>query len=1450
MRIAVLGPLQVRTSDGASVVVPGAKERLILAVLAAGFPAVVSADRLVETVWDGAPPATARRSLQAHVVRLRSALEPGRPPGSPGRYVLRRGTGYVLAIPPLELDVSAAGELTARGRAQLAAGDAEEAARLLTQAVDLWRGEPYADWPDAPFADAERTRLGEVRAGTVTALVEARLALGGHAEVVPDLERLLADDPLHEEWWRLLALALYRCGRQGAALAATRRARRVLAEDLGADPGPRLRAMEAAVLAHDPALDPPPPGGRHDVGSCPYKGLATYEATDSALFHGRDRVVNRLVARLVDAPLAVVSGPSGAGKSSVVRAGLVPALARGALPDSREWRPVLVTPGRRPSDVLTDLPENLTGPVLLVCDQAEELWAPGVDPAARAAFLDRLLALIDRGVAVRCVVVLRADHVGRLAEHAAFTERLGDALVLVPAMTGEELRAVVVEPARSVGLTVDREFVDSVVADVLGRPGALPLLSTALVGTWERRRGRRLTLAGYLEAGGVAGAVGRSAEEAFGELTDEGKAAARGLLVRLAGTDGAGALVRQPQLLADLDLDGARGGHRRAVVATFLAHRLLAVDGEYLDVAHEALLTAWPRLSRWLDDDAVGRAVRRHLAPAAHEWQRGGEREDELYRGPRLAAALDWSAGVEADLTQVERRFLDASRARADAELTAARDRARGEAAARRRTRRLAGALAVMLVLALVGTGLAVRAQRAAEDASTVADAHRLAALATTVGSLDVSLLLAAQAVELAGTPDAQDGLLAALTANGRAQRAVPFSGELRAASLGGNGGMLFLTGRRGFEYWRVGPATQPRRLMDVPGEWGDVLTVDAAPTEEVLFVVGTSASHPWVRRIRPGGVDEMVVEGQAIGGVALAGAFDAEGRWFHLLLATPGSGGAPPLSDWRVIDVDPASGTTRATGVSGRVAAPVDALAARFADDGSSFVLWDEAGTAPSTAVSMVDGRRVDLSAERRPGVGGDFLALPWGTAHLWEDGAVTLHDLTGTAVQQLDLPGGPVRDVVVSPDGTWAATVGGGSAVVLWDVDHSTGHWSQRAALSGHNGDVLAAEVDPVGQRLYTVATDNTVIAWDMSVDGGFGEAYPGLRDRWISGRPELTGPDGLLVAPTRGGAGAGDPSATPAGDSRTVAATFLDPATGAVVDEVLVGETGAAAGFLSSVSVSPDQRMVAVTWGLGATVLEVATREVVTRIDPDGASVLSAGWTPDGSRLLLGMHGRVPAPGAGQLVAVDTTTWRVDRAIDVQGSARAIEPSPDGRVVAVASNVTPSVVVLDATTLAVTRTVPLPTQGLVLDMAFAADGGLLAVGDDAGLLHVVDTATWSPTTPPITVHEGRALQVEWWDDRTVVTAGDDGVASLVDVERGLVRARPLPGSEVDGRGATHLLLLVPRELVTLSGERAGRRYPMEPSVWLDQACAIAGRDLTRAEWARYLPDRGWEPTCSDRS
>ena len=187
MYVAVIGPLEVRTDDRVPVPVPGAEERLLLAALTADAPRAVDAERLVQTVWNGRPPPEPQTALHALVVRLRAVLEPGLPANASGRYVLRRGKGYLLALPRGEIDALRFTALIERGRERLAHDDAAEAERLLTAALRLWRGEPYADWPHAAFAEDERRRLAAVRAEAETALAEARsrLAVAGRTEVRP-----------------------------------------------------------------------------------------------------------------------------------------------------------------------------------------------------------------------------------------------------------------------------------------------------------------------------------------------------------------------------------------------------------------------------------------------------------------------------------------------------------------------------------------------------------------------------------------------------------------------------------------------------------------------------------------------------------------------------------------------------------------------------------------------------------------------------------------------------------------------------------------------------------------------------------------------------------------------------------------------------------------------------------------------------------------------------------------------------------------------------------------------------------------------------------------------------------------------------------------------------------------------------------------------------------------
>ena len=249
MELRILGPLEVLDDDGAPVDVGGSRPRTLLIDLALAQGHPVPADQLLEDVWSGER-IPARNNLQVHVSRLRRALGEDR--------IATRGGGYALDLPRDALDAARFDRLSAEGRAALHAGDAEAAATVLRDALALWRGAALVDFADDAFARPVITRLEESRLTAIEDRVDADLLLGRHAELIGELEALVQEHPLRERLWAQLMTALYRAGRQADALRAYQRARTVLAEQLGIDPGPALRQVEEAVLAQDSPLASPP----------------------------------------------------------------------------------------------------------------------------------------------------------------------------------------------------------------------------------------------------------------------------------------------------------------------------------------------------------------------------------------------------------------------------------------------------------------------------------------------------------------------------------------------------------------------------------------------------------------------------------------------------------------------------------------------------------------------------------------------------------------------------------------------------------------------------------------------------------------------------------------------------------------------------------------------------------------------------------------------------------------------------------------------------------------------------------------------------------------------------------------------------------------------------------------------------------------------------------------
>ena len=486
---------------------------------------------------------------------------------------------------------------------------------------------------------------------------------------------------------------------------------------------------------------------------CPYKGLASFDTEDAEYFFGREQLVAELVARLVGAPLLAVVGPSGSGKSSVVRAGLLPALAGGVLPGSDQWAQGVMRPGERPLRELRRLTRRLAREwhSVLVIDQFEELFTACQDEQERSEFVAALVrAAGDRDRRGVVVLAVRADFYGRCAAYPELSRLLGANHVLVGPLSRDELRRAIERPAQRVGLSVEPDLADALLADVEGQPGALPLLSTALLELWRERDRRRLRLAAYVRSGGVEGAVARLAEDAFVRLGAGHQAAARRLLLRLADEDENGAVVRRRIPLAELEAEGS--GELLEVVGRLTDRRLLTVSDGAVEVAHEALLREWPRLRAWLDEDAEGRQLHRRLSAATRAWDADARDPGELYRGARLAAALDWAADHEAELSASERAFLDDSRS--------------ASGRAQRRLRAVLAGVAALLVLAVVAGAVALNQRGNARDQATAADAQRLGALALVEDDLAQALLLARQGMVLDDSPQTRRNLLAVLLKN------------------------------------------------------------------------------------------------------------------------------------------------------------------------------------------------------------------------------------------------------------------------------------------------------------------------------------------------------------------------------------------------------------------------------------------------------------------------------------------------------------------------------------------------------------------------------------------------------------------------------------------------------------------------------------------------------------
>jgi WD40 repeat protein/energy-coupling factor transporter ATP-binding protein EcfA2 len=478
---------------------------------------------------------------------------------------------------------------------------------------------------------------------------------------------------------------------------------------------------------------------------CPYRGLAAFQPEDAARFFGRETLVDDLVDRLDRERVLFVIGPSGSGKSSVVRAGLIPAIQAGSISGSDRWPVALLSPRANPtaelgyqlrrladgdpaSGVEGDEASSIVGPgearrladlasegggLLIVIDQFEELFTLN-QRRAQERFLDTLAAVVDpAGSRVRVVMALRADFYGICATFPWLAGRITANQVLVGPMSLADLKTAIEQPAVRAGLHLEKGLADAVLEDAGSEPAALPLVSHAMAETWQRRDGETLTLAGYRETGGVAGSISQTADSLYESVFDDAeKQACRRLMLRLVNPGEGTSDSRRRLPRGELDRDA------NAEVSTWVADRmvdarLLTVDRDSLEIAHEALLRSWPRLRNWIEEARDDLRMRQRIDGAAAEWLAQDRDPDLLYRGTPLQSALEWAARHSGTLGSAEAEFLAAS------EEALEQATARAEEAARRARRMRRLAFSTLAVLTVAAAGASVIAFSALSEART-----------------------------------------------------------------------------------------------------------------------------------------------------------------------------------------------------------------------------------------------------------------------------------------------------------------------------------------------------------------------------------------------------------------------------------------------------------------------------------------------------------------------------------------------------------------------------------------------------------------------------------------------------------------------------------------------------------------------------------------------------------
>lgn len=888
-------------------------------------------------------------------------------------------------------------------------------------------------------------------------------------------------------------------------------------------------------------------------GEPPYKGLTYFTEKDADLYFGREILTDRLIARLQDDRFLAVVGASGSGKSSVLRAGIIPRLRH------TNWLVHGFTPGPSPLQSLANsltrddasllaasevkkalhddsntlnlvsnkiVVRSETSRMLIVVDQFEELFTLCKDESERTSFLENLLMVAQSSNTTAILIAVRADfyeHCLRYENLRPWMTRFQEA---IGAMSSQDLVRVIVEPARQGGWRFVEGLVEQFLDDVGQEPGRLPLLSHALLETWKRRRGATMTLGGYRDAGGVEGAIARSAERTLQNFTEEQIADAE--LVFLSLTElGEGS--EDTRRVATLDELAQKTGSRSSLdpmLQKLVEARLITVSQQEVEVAHEALIRRWPRLHGWLEQNRDRLRFERQLMLDAQEWLRLERDTGALYRGARLVQANEWMEENEIVPNALALEFLIASQelaARQEREREAQQQREleqerklaeeqrlRAEeaekASARLRTRRN-----VSLTLAIIGFALAILAvllwQQSSQNANLAEDNLATATIALVQaeservradGNAATAEVEKQNAEELQQVAEAESTRAAAnlllaqeneLTANTREQEAerqskVALAQSLAAivqplrsnnhtndalAALLGVQALYFNEAYDGSAEWLIDESL--RSVLEdsyfsfLQGTHDDIVNTAAfSPDSSLLATAGNDRT---VRVWKAGDIftDEIILEGpeQSIRSTA----FSPDGT----LLASADADGKVFIWNSNDFSAEPMILDAHDDWI----------WAVEFSPDGNWLATGSSDRIVKLWEVNDLEAEPVELDGHTDRVWALAFSPDSTQLATAGRDQTVRIWDLanpnSATAVLRSHEAG--IRSVAFSPTGTFLASAGDDNSVRLWQTDS----WSTSpTVLQGHQDRVQSVAFHPRLQQLASASADNTIRIWQL--------------------------------------------------------------------------------------------------------------------------------------------------------------------------------------------------------------------------------------------------------------------------------------------------------------------------------------------------------------------------------